>query len=334
MEPSQVTPIEEGWEEMEQSWAERIFNTATSSQPEALDAVISQADEGIDAQNSYGLTALHLAVLNRNETATEVLWSYGADIEALATDGRRPLYMAVEGRCVEIVQALLSHSAVPDAEAQGLTPLHAAVLKDDLEICSMLLGYRADVSARTSDGREPLFLAVKKGNPNIVKLLLECHADPDSICAEDPPTALHLACDNGSLDVIEILLEHGASVNSLREMDGGTPLLRAVASGSLDAVKLLLQRGAKTLIWGTDGQSVFDLAKENDEMLQILEGEMILLGPRIRNFDEAGEAEQRSPELKPPPPPTESDRDKAVACHGFDAITVDFFTTGEHEKLV
>ncbi|OHE99308.1 ankyrin repeat and protein kinase domain-containing protein [Colletotrichum orchidophilum] len=334
MDPLQVTPIEDRWEEIEPGWAERILNAVISSDTETLEALINQSNEGINTQNSYGLTALHLAVFNHSETATEILLNHGADIEATAPDGRRPLYLAVEQRCLEVTQTLLRHGAVPDAEAQGLTPLHAAVLQSDLEMCGLLLEYGADVSARNHDGREPLFLAVNKGNANIIKLLLDHHADPDSICAEDPPTALHLACDNGKLEVIEVLLEYGASINSLRDLDGGTPLFRAVASGSVDAVRLLLQRGAKTHVWGTDGQSVLDLAKGNEEMLQVLQGERILLGPRIRNFDEAGGVEQPSTGLRPPPPPAESDRDKAVACHGFDAITIDFFTAGEHEKLI
>ncbi|KAL0929893.1 ankyrin repeat and protein kinase domain-containing protein [Colletotrichum truncatum] len=313
---------------------EQLLEAAAAHNTEALESLVAHLEGGIDMPNSEGFTALHLAVLRRNVAAVEVLLSNGADVEATAPNDRRPLHMAVDERSSDIVQLLLSHNTVPDAKAQGLAPLHSALLHADVDITRLLLEFGADIKAWTDDGREPLFLAVDGGNASIVKLLLDSRADPNTIYTECPRTALHLACDRGNPGIVKTLLEYGANANALIDANEGTPLFYAVASGSTETVKLLLQGGAKTHIWRSDGQSVLDLAEDNEEMLKLLEGQRILKGPRIRGFDVEGGSEQPFTVLRPHPAPTEGDRNKVDACHGFDAFIIDFFTEGEHEQFI
>ncbi|KAK2771101.1 ankyrin repeat and protein kinase domain-containing protein [Colletotrichum kahawae] len=304
-----------------------------------LAAFLEQADADINIQNEECLTALHLAVLSHSETAVRALLSCGADVEAVAADDRRPLFMAVNERCIEIVQALLEYGAVPDAPRNWWTPLHAAALDGNIEIARILLDYGADVSARCYQEefleREPLYFAVEGRNSSIVELLLDHGADPDSVCrVNGPPTALHLACDIDNFDAVKLLLERGASINEIRDSEGGTPLFRAVAANNMDIVMLLLGRGAKTQIWRPDGLSVIDLAEDNDEMLRLLQGERIRQGPSVRGFEETEDPDQLFDMLRPPAFPDQTNRDIMVACEGFEAICIDFFTESNGEKYL
>lgn len=309
---------------------------AAVSDPERLAQLLDNARANIHALDERGNAALHLAVWQGNLTAVETLLEYGADVEVTTLARKRPLYLAVEAGNTEIVAALLVHGAVPDADVQGLTALHEAVRRGEAEAARLLLDYGADVNATTNDLREPLFLAVLSRKANVIKLLLDRGAEPDSFFTEDPPTALHLAAHNGDVDAMEALLDGGANVDP-RDFEGATPLFRAVQSGNLDAVELLLQRGANTRTWRIDGQTALDLAEGNDDMQELLEAETVWKGPRIGGAD--NQAPEEQPEqpftvLKPSPPPPETDRHKNVACHGFEAIVVDFYTSGTQEEMV
>lgn len=312
--------------------------TAAIADYDRLTQLLGHFGADVNIQDYRGCTALHLAVRQGIIAAVDALLDQGADIEVARGDGKRPLYLAVEAENVEMVAALLGHGAVTDADAGGLTALHEAVRRGNAEVVRLLLDYGADVNGPTADLslREPLFLAVLSKKSHLAKLLLDRGADPDSFFIEDPPTALHLASHLGDVEAIRALLDGGVNVDA-RDFDGATPLFRAVESGHLEAVEMLLQGGASARFFRQDGCSVLDLAEGNEDMLELLQGETIWKGPRIGGAD--GEASGEEPEppftiLKPSPPPAETERDKIIACQGFEAIVVDFYTSGEQEEAI
>lgn len=85
-----------------------------------------------------------------------------------------------------------------------------------------------------------LLLAFKKGNLEIVKLLLEKGADidPANGCA-----LLTLVSNKGHKDIVELLLNKGLDINC-KDEQGKTPLILASQNGHIEIVKLLLERGA------------------------------------------------------------------------------------------
>ena len=95
----------------------------------------------------------------------------------------------------------------------------------------------------------PLMQAVKKGDINGVKALLDQGADVnESFYGE---TALMNASYYGPIEIVKMLLDRGADVNTVRV--GGWSALSSAASGRhTDIVKLLLERGADIdkAIWG------------------------------------------------------------------------------------
>lgn len=96
---------------------------------------------------------------------------------------------------------------------------------------------------------DQLHLACQAGDVAVVRLLLECGADPNRhnvSATSDHGTALHYAARGGHLETARALLEHGAEVDA-RDGIGYTPLHEAVYGPHATAgemVEFLLDSGA------------------------------------------------------------------------------------------
>ncbi|MET8955679.1 ankyrin repeat domain-containing protein [Streptomyces sp. NPDC004393] len=87
-------------------------------------------------------------------------------------------------------------------------------------------------------GEDPLTTAVRSGDENAVRVLLEGGADPDTVDEQGIP-ALCLAISAFNSTIASYLVEGGADPD--RQLsDGTTPRLRAVDSGSIGLARCLL----------------------------------------------------------------------------------------------
>lgn len=103
-------------------------------------------------------------------------------------------------------------------------------------------------------------MAASKGNPQIVKLLLEKGADPD-LQNSSKSTALHYAASKGHEEVLlEILKSAGKPNLEVKDASGSTPLGRAASRGNMGCVKLLIQQGADVCAADNDGNTALHLA--------------------------------------------------------------------------
>lgn len=170
-----------------------------------------------------------------------------------------------------------------------------------------------------ADGRKPLLIAAENGLLKIVELL----ATSASVEASNDlthSTALICACQGGYGTVVKFLIENGANIEA-QDKDGWTPLFFTVASRHHDLVKYLLQHGAnKTAISG-DGETVEDLAKDDDELLRILRLDRLLQGPEIGAKRSDPELYFRSVQVPEKP----KDPEKAAACEAIHAEVVLFY---------
>ncbi|KAM0661747.1 hypothetical protein ACHAPH_002361 [Verticillium nonalfalfae] len=313
---------------------EQLLQAAASADAEDLRRLTQYYTTDVDIRNQDGLSALHLAILSQHDGAVEALVEANADIEATTPDGKRPLFLAIEESRTEVVRFLLAHHALTDADAGGRMPLHEAASRGNVHVVRLLLDYGADIQALSTDEKDALFFAVRSQIVAVARLLLDRGADPDAYLSEDPPTALHLASELCDVEMMRMLLERRAKVD-LRDFNGATPLFRVVAAGNIEAAKLLLQHGASIRVWASGGFSALDLADGNLEMLELLNGDRVLQGPKVRGAGPTDEPEATFTVLKPPPTPAEHERDKLTACQGFNAIITDFFLNGEeHEQSV
>ena len=165
-------------------------------------------------------------------------------VSASASSDTRVVDAAMEGDR-EAVRSLLKRKAnVNGAQGDGMTALHWAAYRDDVEMMKLLLAAGANVHAVTRVGAiPPLLLACANGNPAALELLLKAGANPNSTNANGT-TALMIAAASGNSDAVKLLLDEGADANMREAAHGQTALMFAASLNRAAVIKLLLARGA------------------------------------------------------------------------------------------
>jgi len=165
-----------------------------------------------------------------------------------AGNGARLADAAMQGDR-EAVRALLKkHADVNEAQGDGMTALHWAAAKDDLEMAKLLIAAGANVKAvNRVDAITPLSLAATNGNAAMIAVLLQAGADPNTATA-DGATPLMTAAAAGSADAVKTLLDRGAQVNAKESARGQTALMFAAAKNRAAAIKVLLENKADPAI--------------------------------------------------------------------------------------
>jgi len=142
-----------------------------------------------------------------------------------------------------LVRTLLDARAdVNAAQVDGMTALHWAVYRDDVEMAGLLVRSGAKVNAVNRYGVPPLSLACTNGNPDLVALLLGAGADANA-SLPGGETVLMTAARTGSLEAVKALLAKGANPNA-KELNEQTPLMWAAAEGHTAIAQALIASGA------------------------------------------------------------------------------------------
>ena len=144
------------------------------------------------------------------------------------------------------VRVLLQQGAdVNAAQGDGMTALHWAAERGDLEMARMLIYAGAGLDAVTRMAEyTPLHLASRAGHGGVVRALLEAGSDAAAPTASGGATPLHLAAAAGDAEAVSALVEHGADVNAREERAGQTPLIFAAAQNRVEAIRALIAGGA------------------------------------------------------------------------------------------
>lgn len=171
-----------------------------------------------------------------------------------------------DGRRFLPLTALLELPVTPGIAAEALANADQ-VNPDDLE--RLVAG---GVDWTWHDGEEdaalPLFAAVRRGDRDLVRTMLDHHA-PVDFASKDGTSALSIAIDaagdaEASARIVELLVSRGANVNR-RLPDGRTPLFAAAEVGSLRVVLFLLAKGARVNERVLD-DSALDIAEQNGHL--------------------------------------------------------------------
>lgn len=94
-------------------------------------------------------------------------------------------------------------------DESGMTPLHIAISKQDVDLVALLLEYGADPNKRDSKGNTPIVRAVEQNNPKIVLALLEEGADLKKTDSEQQ-AILKIANTMNADKCIDVLRDYGA----------------------------------------------------------------------------------------------------------------------------
>ncbi len=145
---------------------------------------------------------------------------------APGTDSRSTVVEAAMRGDRDTVRSLLKEGDdVNSAQPDGMTALHWAAQKNDVELAKLLLYGGANVRATTRiGGYTPLLIASKNGQTAMIETLLGAGADAKSATANGA-TALMLASQAGNADAVKMLVAHGADVNAVEQVKGETRTL-------------------------------------------------------------------------------------------------------------
>ena len=230
--------------------------------PDSVEWLISKkANLESRTSESSRMTPLHTAArIGRLEIA-RVLLDAGANKEAAMElpSGKTALHIATEENYTDLVKDLLYRKANVDPVYKNLsmevlpifrgtgppdiTPLIMATENGNLDIMDMLLDAGADVEGKNAYYKlRPLFIAVKQGNHEAVRKILNYNAVPETKSLATPLTE---ATEAGNLPIMKELLALAVKPDVERTNTKGFPCLFIAASlGHVDAVKLLLAHGA------------------------------------------------------------------------------------------
>lgn len=110
------------------------------------------------------------------------------------------------------------------------------------------------------DSRENIWVAVRTGNREALKLHLENGTDLNTQDPQSGITALSWAIFTGSVEIAEQLVKAGADVNA-KNRDGGTSLHEAAFMGRDRIARILLQNGADMDAMDDNGQTPLNRAQ-------------------------------------------------------------------------
>lgn len=121
-----------------------------------------------------------------------------------------------------------------------------AIKNHDCEEIRICLSKGATVDMPLPEGEElPLHLATKKGDCEIVRMLIDEEANVNAT-DENGSTALHIAASYDHKAVIQLLLDCKAEVNAMDHAHW-KPLHCAARHSQVDSIELLIKNGTKLL---------------------------------------------------------------------------------------
>ena len=242
----------------------------------AIDAgrALITAGADLNLTDPDGISPLLLAAINGHYDFAAMLVERGADVNLTDQAGVSPLYQTVDMHTLEfaanrppprwpdridpvgLVKSLLEHGAHPDAPLKRGRPPRKGdqIFGDPLLI----------------EGATPFFLASKRGDVPIMRLLLAHGANPRLAPARPSANALMVAAGVGwrelssttperrALEAVKLLWDLGGFDINARSVAGQTALHGAATRGAASIIQFLVDKGARLDIKDVNGRTPLD----------------------------------------------------------------------------
>ncbi|WP_428241127.1 ankyrin repeat domain-containing protein [Gynuella sp.] len=205
------------------------------------------ADPNIPNNHRYPIT---YAIAHDNADITRLLMESGANLNVVNRDHLTPLLMAIDGENMVLFNDLLAAGADPNMTVNEVDlPIHRLIYNADdneyhesqrLSMLQSLIKAGAEMSARTSDDQDILWLAIDYKRPLIAQYLLQ--QEPNTQYNEADLTDLLFLAIEQLPELIEPLLSKGVSYQSINKY-GETTLMQAAYAGRLKLVQELIAQG-------------------------------------------------------------------------------------------
>ncbi|KAJ4404328.1 hypothetical protein N0V82_010523 [Gnomoniopsis sp. IMI 355080] len=169
---------------IQQSISQSVANLVADASKGNLTRVKKSLNNGVelDAEDANGQTALSAAAQNGHALVVALLISQGANVQVQGANGESPLWWASRNGYDNVVGQLLSamrdKASVDTPDCDGQTPLSAAAQQGRAEVVGLLLEEGANPDTETVYGMSPYDFASAKGLTDITKLLLRNSNSP------------------------------------------------------------------------------------------------------------------------------------------------------------
>eukprot|EP00435_Cladocopium_sp_Y103_P048325 s1010_g14.t1 len=204
----------------------------------------------VESRDENHMTMLHCAALEDKPRALQMILTAGAQVDAVVRGDGVPWTEDVWGATALLIGAWKNHDVVVrlllDARAdlgqkdfRGETSLYKVLWHQNIEslavllegqadvngmiedpwldglVVKLLVGARAEVNWRSSQGETMLLQAAFTGNIPIARLLLRARADANSVMHSEPSqllesTPLQFAAARGALHFVQLLVDEAA----------------------------------------------------------------------------------------------------------------------------
>uniref|UniRef100_A0A3Q3K4S3 Uncharacterized protein n=1 Tax=Monopterus albus TaxID=43700 RepID=A0A3Q3K4S3_MONAL len=217
---------------------------------------------GSGGREFMDITALMVACQHGHEATVRLLLEWGADVNfSQKTTGWGPLMVATLSGKVVVAQQLVERGADPDRiNVLSKTAFELTMQLRQRDIKAYLDAITT-VRPQTDDERRrpDVFSALKLGNSQLVKEILE--EDPAQVNSSNQEGAspLMMAAVSGQLEVVQLMVEKKADIDKQDCVHGWTALMQATYHGNKDIVKYLLSQGADVNLRAKNGYTAFDL---------------------------------------------------------------------------
>lgn len=191
--------------------------------------------EPVDAQNEYGVCALHVAAKQNLYQIAKMLLEYHANPNLRNDSNEIPMESLKEDETPYVPNNLTSETFEELQEMVNVTALHIAVNEKNFDIVALLLKYGADPNIADWGGSTPL----------------------------------HWAAIIGDVSLLKILIEKGAKVNS-QDLSGSTPLHEAIRHQNKMTIQVLLENFADPNIKDITNHTPFELAKFSTILTELI----------------------------------------------------------------
>lgn len=212
----------------------------------------------LDARDSHGMSALHLAAALSRERMLKTLVAQGASPSLLAADGQTPLGVALSSGRRDLADWLDWRGWPLPRRALLPDDVPAAAIVGDADAVRRLLDLGLPVDAVDSQGCTALLRAAGGGHRALVDLLLARGADPQ-LAAHSGATPMSAAVSMRHGDIVDRLIVAGASLE--QRLPGElTVLMVACALGLPDLAARLLAAGADVRSVDAQGRTALHCA--------------------------------------------------------------------------
>ena len=188
---------------------------------ENLVRLLLQHNADVNIQDIGGYTPLYWSLVLRSEENLVTLFlEHNADLNIQDIFGCTALHQLVKEGNTNLVRLLLEHNAdVNIQDSHGKTPLHQSVIEGDENLVGLLLTHNADVNIHDNDGCTALHLSVLQSHINqrkILDTLVKHEAQNINTCDAKGLTPLHTAVRSGNAQAVKKLVDLGADISVVK----------------------------------------------------------------------------------------------------------------------